>query len=191
MTVLKRYRVAINGGPVVGPGLATFYESPESGVGGADAIEAFYDALKGAIPDGLQFSVPSSGDLITAETGDLVGAWSDPGTGGVVSATGGSAFVNGVGARIVWNTAGVFSGRRVRGSTFIVPLVSAVYEGAGNINSGNITLLQNAANALVAALDNFAIWSRPNNLAGDNGEANQVTSATVPDKVSWLRGRRT
>lgn len=175
----------------MGPGLTTFYESPESGVGGADAIEAFFDGLKGAVPDGLQWSIPSSGDLITAETGDLVGTWSDPGTGGVVSATGGTAFVNGVGARIVWNTNGLFGDRRVRGSTFIVPLVSGVYEGAGNINAGNLSLLQTRADALVAALDNFAIWSRPNNLAGDNGEANQVTSATVPDKVSWLRGRRT
>lgn len=191
MTVLKRYRVTWAGSPVVGAGLSTFYESPESGVGGADAIEAFFDAIKGAVPDGVNWTIPSNGDLITAETGDLVGVWSDPGTGGVVSSSGGAAFVNGTGARVVWNTAGLFEGRRVRGSTFIVPLVSGAFEGAGNINSGNVTLLQNAANTLVGALDNFAIWSRPNNAAGDNGEANQVTSASVPDKVSWLRGRRT
>jgi hypothetical protein len=176
---------------VVGPGLTTFYESPESGVGGADAIEAFFDGIKGAVPDGVQWSIPSSGDLLVAETGELTGAWSDPGTGGVVSSSGGAPFVNGTGARVVWNTAGVFGGRRVRGSTFIVPLVTGAFEGAGNLNSGNIALLQTKADALIADLDNMAIWSRPNNLASDNGEANQVTSATIPDKVSWLRGRRT
>lgn len=191
MTVLKRHRVAWAGAGVVGPGLSTFYESPEGAVGGADAIEAFFDGLKGAVPTGVQWTIPSNGDLITAETGVLVGSWSDPGTGGVVTATGGTDFVQGAGARIVWNTGGVFSGRRVRGSTFICPLVTAAFEGSGAINSGNIALLQARADALVAALTNMAIWSRPNNAAGDNGVQSQVISASAPDKVSWLRSRRT
>lgn len=191
MTILKRYRVAWNGGALVGPGLTTFYESPESGVGGADAIEAFYDGMKGAVPDGVQWTIPSNGDLIVAETGELTGTWSDPGTGGVVTSTGGAAFANGVGLRLVWNTNGIFANRRVRGSTFIVPIVSGNFDGPGNLTATAVTFFQARVDALVAALDNFAIWSRPNNVAQDNGEANQVTSGSVPDRVSWLRSRRT
>jgi hypothetical protein len=191
VTILKRYRVAWSGSPVVGPGLSTFYESPESGVGGADAIEAFFDGIKGVVPAGVQWTVPSNGDLIVAETGELTGSWSDPGTGGVVSSSGDVPWPSGVGMRVVWNTNGVFHGRRVRGSTFIVPIANASFEGAGNITAGTLSVVQTKANDLVAALDNFAIWSRPANLASNDGEANQVTSASVPDKVSWLRGRRT
>lgn len=191
MTLLKRYRVTWTGGPVVGSGLSTFYESPDSSVGGADDIEAFYTAIKSQCPNGLQWTIPSSGDILVAETGDLEGSWSDPGTGGVVTADGGTAFVNGVGARIRWNTAGIFSGRRVRGATFVVPLCTFAYEGAGNITSAQLAVLQSAADGLVAGLADFVIWSRPNNIAQDNGMVSPVTSATAPDFVSWLRGRRT
>lgn len=189
MTILKRYRVTWAGTPVVGPGLSTFYESPESGVGGADAIEAFFAAIASYVPLGMSWTIPSNGDLITAETGVLTGSWSDPGTGGVVTSSGASSYVNGTGMRVVWNTDGIFKGRRVKGSTFIVPVASTGFEGPGNIIPAVLTGAQAAANALVGSLDNMAIWSRPSD--GTPGQANQVISAAVPDFVSWLRSRRT
>ena len=189
MAIMKRYRVTWSGAPVVGPSVSTFYESPESGVGGADDLETFFGAIADRIALGVQILVPSSGDLVESTTGDLVGTWSDPGTGGTVNSTGNSGFTNGVGARIVWNTGGLFNGRRVRGSTFIVPLGIDAYEGAGNITSTMITDLQAAADALVATTAPFGVWSRPT--AANNGEFNEWTSARVPDAVSWLRSRRT
>ena len=87
MAVMKRYRVTWSGSPVVGPSISTFYESPESGVGGADALETFFAAIADRIALNVQIVVPSSGDLIESTTGDLVGTWSDPGTGGTVSTT--------------------------------------------------------------------------------------------------------
>lgn len=174
---------------MVGSGLSTFYESPESGVGGADDLEAFFVAVGDRIAQGVQIVIPSSGDLVESTTGDLVGTWSDPGTGGSVSSTGTSGFTNGVGARVVWNTGGLFGGRRVRGSTFLVPLGADAYEGAGNITSTMLADLQAAADALVAATTPFGVWSRPT--ATSPGEFNEWTSARVPDQVSWLRSRRT
>ena len=186
---MKRYRVTWSGSPVVGPSISTFYESPESGVGGADALETFFAAIADRIALNVQIVVPSSGDLIESTTGDLVGTWSDPGTGGTVSTTGNSGFTQGVGARIVWNTNGIFNGRRVRGSTFIVPLGADAYEGAGAITATMINDMQAAADALVANTAPFGTWSRPTGL--NNGQFSVWTSARVPDAVSWLRSRRT
>jgi hypothetical protein len=186
---MKRYRVSWTGSPVVGGGLSTFYTSPSSEVGGADDIEAFFSGIGGVVATGVQWVIPSSGDMINSEDGSLAGSWSDPGTGGTVASSGSGSWANGVGARIVWNTDGLFRGRRVRGSTFVVPIWISGYEGAGNLTSTTITQLQNTADALVAALPELGIWSRPVGL--DAGEFNAVTSATVPDKVSWLRSRRT
>ena len=189
MAVLKRHRVSWAGAPVVGPGLTTFYESPEGGVGAADDIEAFFTDLAGLCPTGLQWTIPSNGDLLDSATGDLVGTWSDPGTGGVVAASASSVFTNGVGARIVWNTAGTFGGRRVRGSTFIVPLSIEAYEGAGNLTGTVITQLGVAAANIVDSSAPFVIWSRTTPEA--TGEVNAITSATAPDRFTWLRSRRT
>lgn len=189
MAVIKRHRVSWAGAPVVGPGLTTFYESPEAAVGGADDIEAFFTAVAGLCPTGLQWTIPSNGDLIDSVTGELVGSWSDPGTGGVVAASGSSIFTNGVGARVVWNTGGTFSGRRVRGATFVVPLSIEAYEGAGNLTGTVITQLTTAAANIVDSDAPFVIWSRSTTSA--TGEVNAITSATIPDRVSWLRSRRT
>lgn len=186
---MKRFRVTWSGAPVVGGGLSTFYTSPSSEVGGADDLELFFSSIADQIVSGVQITIPSNGDLVESTTGELAGSWSDPGTGGVVTSSGSAGFVNGTGARIVWNTNGLFHGRRVRGSTFIVPLPTNAYEGAGNLTAAVITDFQNAANTLVAALPELGVWSNPR--GGVDGEFNPIVSATVPDAVSWLRSRRT
>lgn len=189
MADFARLRVTLTGNPVTGPSVATFYNSAPGSVGFADAVEAFYTSVVGQFPFNLQFTVPSNGDILESTTGDLIGAWSDPGTGGVVSTSGAANWTQGVGARVVWNTNGLFNGRRVRGSTFMVPLWSGAYEGAGMLVAGTISTFQSAANALIAAWPDLCVYSRNTN--GTNGEVNVVTSASVPDAVSWLRTRRT
>lgn len=189
MADLARLRVTLTGNPVTGPSVATFYNAQPGNVGFADAVEDFYTAIVGQFPFNLQFTIPSNGDIISTVTGDLTGSWNDPGTGGVVSTSGAANWTQGVGARIVWNTNGIFHGRRVRGATFCVPLWSGAYEGAGMLTSSTITSLQTAADALIADWPDLCIFSRP--VGGGAGEHNLVTSATVPDAVSWLRSRRT
>jgi hypothetical protein len=191
MADLQRLRVQWSGAGVVGAGLSTFYDQGGASPGLADDIETFLNAIKTIVTNQVVWTIPSNGDFISDATGELSGSWSDPGTGGSVAGTGSGNFANGVGARIVWNTGGIFNGRRVRGSTFIVPLGIDTFENSSNLTTTAVSTLQSAADALVAARDTLAIWSRPTNLAGDNGESNVITSATVFDKVSWLRSRRT
>lgn len=197
MADLLRLRVVWSGSPVVGGGLSTFYHQAGGTVGIADDIVDFFTAIRNHFPAGITWNVPSSGDMITDTNGELNGTWSEPGTGGIVTSNGTANFASGVGGRVVWNTGGIYRGRRVRGATFLAPLVASVYPSNNTLDDTVVGSLQAAADALVIARPLMTIWSRPVPEsapgAGDDtdGENNVITSARVPDLVSWLRSRRT
>ena len=189
---IHRVRVPWTGSPVVGPAVSTFYLAQMSDTTGLTAIKNFFTALTGRIASGVQWTVPSGGDIINESDGTLAGSWSFPGGGGVVSAVGGTIWAPGVGARVQWRTNGLHNERRVVGSTFLVPLDISEFEGAGALAAACVTALQNAATGLVTGCaGDLVIWSRPKDEATADGEVNAVTSAIAPDKVSWLRSRRT
>lgn len=188
MTDLARYEISLTGSALVGPGVSVFY-APVDQAGVTAALRQFYTSIADELGMGLTVSYPSGGDIISDATGAIVGAW----TGTALSPTGGNisdAPVMGVGARVEWLTSGVHAGRRVRGRTFLVPLAKSRFEGPGMLTSGCVNTLKAAADALVAAVD-LRIWSRPSATAPGSGTSTIVTSALVPDQVSWLRSRRT
>lgn len=185
---LNRLNVDWSGPEVVGPGLSTFFYSG-SMTGVPAAVVTFYNAIKALIPSGLTITIPSAGDTLDEATGALTGAWSGSG-GGTVATTGSGSFSQGVGARVMWNTAGVHSGRRVRGATFIVPIVGSAYDSGGLVGTVATGTLQTAADALVASTTSvWKIWSRPDPTTGY--ATNSVVSALVRRNVSTLRSRRT
>jgi hypothetical protein len=187
MYPMDRLRVEWSGSNTTGLGLSTFYFAGASG--DPTAIYNFFNTIKGAFAANIAWNIPNNGDVIDSETGDLVGAWTGTG-GGLVTSTGSGVFTRGAGARVVWNTAGIFRGRRVRGSTFLTGLYGGAYDGNGNVGSAALTNFTTAATALLAATSpNLGIWSRPND--GTPGEFNSITSSTVPTSTSWLRSRRT
>ena len=187
MATLNRLRVDWGGTVVVGPGLSTFYFTG-SMAGVPAAVVALYTALITYAPSGLQWTIPSSGDTIEDSTGALTGGWTASG-GSTVNATGSGAWAAGAGARIVWGTGSVFRGRRVKGATFFCPVTTGTYDTAGTLLNSFVTAANTAAaNFVSATTPNFKIYSRPH-LDGTYATS-QVTSGSVPDKVSWLRSRR-
>lgn len=188
MTQLCRLRVAWGGSQITGGGLSTFYFAT-SGSGTAASVKAFFTAIAGRVPAGVTWTVPTSGDLIEDTTGALAGAWSEPSGGGVVTSTGAVNYAAGVGCRVSWQTTGIHNGRRVKGSTFIVPLVSAVYATDGTIDSVVLSEIQTAATNLVTAQPAMKVLSKAK--VGSPGASSTILSATAVDKVSWLRSRRT
>jgi len=188
---IHRIRVTWSGGALVGPGVSTFYAKTMSSDALLTAIKDFYTAIVMQVPTGVQWNVLSSGDIINESDGTLAGSWSFPGAGGTVSSGFAETFVNGVGARVKWRTNGIHNGRRVTGSTFIVPIPISKYEGGGNLVANIVNTLQSAGDALVAASGgDMVIWSKPAK-GGSDGESSVVTSCQAPDLVSWLRSRRT
>jgi len=186
---MQRLRVEWSGPAVVGSGISTFYG--DEGAGSLDPAEfvTFFDTIKNVIAPGVVWTVPNGGDQLNETTGELAGTWSGSG-GGTVGSTGSGNFAVGVGARVAWGTGGIVNGRRVRGSTFLVPIAANSYDAQGTISSGSLSSIQTAADGLISGLTGaLVIWSRP--VPGRAGSMHEVLSAAAPDRVSWLRSRRT
>lgn len=187
MANIARVRVYWAGTAVVGPAISTFYSTETTPNVGA--LYGFFDAIKARLPSSVECTIPNEGDLIESTTGRLSGAWVTSG-GGQVNGTGVGSFARGTGARVVWNTGSVFGGRRVRGSTFLVPLVGSAFDSRGLLTPTVRTSFAQAADALLASTwgPNMVVFHRPRNFAG--GNVALVTSATVPEAATQLRSRR-
>jgi hypothetical protein len=149
---------------------------------------AFFTAIRALFPTGLSWNIPSSGDEIDDATGQLTGGWLGSG-GAVVTANGGAtAYAAGTGTRVRWDTLVIAGGRRVRGGTFLAPLLASCYDGSGTIANANLASIQTAASAFAASGVAKGIWHRPVNGAG--GLYAAINTAQVPDKVTMLRSRR-
>lgn len=186
---LQRLRCEWGGTGVEGQGLSTFYAEADGTQAIAVGAAGFFDQLKGIIPANTTISVPATGDLIDEVTGELTGTW---GSGPTTTITGTNAgtFAAGVGARVVWDTGAVRGGRRVRGSTFVVPLTTQQYDTSGTLIGSALLVLEAAIDAmLVQVPTQMRVWSRPRPTLGGAGVP--VTGGRAPDKVSWLRTRRT
>ena len=169
------------------PGVSTFYGDATLGM--LDGISSFFDAIKGLLPLNLTITVPSTGDDVDPQTGEVVGSWSQAPTTPVRTGSNVAVYAGSTGAVVHWRTGGVVGGRRVRGRTFLVPLVGA-YDSGGSLSSGAISTLQTAANGLVSTAGSaFSVWHRPTQFVA--GSTHQVTSASVPDLAVVLRSRRT
>jgi hypothetical protein len=115
----------------------------------------------------------------------------------------GTVFAGGSGAVIHWTTGATHDGRKIRGRTFLVPLLSNAYSTDGTITPALQTALQNAGNALIAdSTTEFGVYSRiwdkkPGDPPVDvppkqtSGLFTPATGCLVPDRSAQLRTRRT
>lgn len=189
MTDVNRIRVSLTGSGVTGPGVATHYVLGTMTGSEQTAIKDFWTELAGQMPIGVSITVPTEGEIIDDNTGDVTGLWS-AGSGGTIVGAGATGYAQGVGARIVWQTNGVTGNRRVRGSTYVVPLLSSAWEADGTMRSVVVTALEGAASSLRADLpDRLVILTRVTTT--HSGTSHAVTGSNVPDTPSWLRSRRT
>lgn len=175
------------------PGFTVMYFQDTQTTAPAD-MRAFWDGVKSALPTNVTITVDGSGDTIDEATGDLVSVWTGTAPAPVVG-TGAGVYAAPAGAMVRWNTAGIVAGRRVRGKTFLVPAISAAYAGDGSLDAADITVIQTAADALIAAAGSTpVVWARP--FAGGVGvparvgSFHNITTATIPDKAVVLTSRR-
>ncbi len=185
MAVLRRVPVVWSTG-AGGPGVSVFYST--SAVDATADLQTFFGAIKSRFPTSITWSCAASGDEIESTTGALTGAW----TGGTAWSDNGSAgavtYAAGVGAVVRWDTGGLFNSRRLKGRTFLTGIETVNYDSAGTIGSSCLTNFTTAA-ATLAATGKLQIWHRPTP-GGSNGGNSVVTGSAVPDRVAWLRTRR-
>lgn len=175
------------------PGTTTLYSLAIPPVSG---VKAMFTSLKAYFPAGLTWTIPASGDVIDETTGILTGAWSSGSALSEVS-SGSTAYAGGVGCVIRWTTTTIVEGRRLRGRTFMVPMIVGSYDTDGSLTAGMVGFVQTAATALVTAYSsNLVVWSRPKKDPDDPetiirpGSHGIVTGAQAIDKVAVLRSRR-
>lgn len=189
MANLKRVRCTWAGGGVTGPSVSTFYFS-STATGFPASLQTFFQAIKANLPDDVTITVPNTGDTVRDTDGVLQGVWTDAG-GSTTTGTNVGVFAKGSGARIQWITGGIRDGRRQIGSTFIVPSAGSTMDTQGKVESGNLTILQNAASALVTATTpNFLIWGKPHSKAAADGVSTPVLAALARSEATQLRSRR-
>jgi len=190
-----RYNVSWQNWPGA-PGVSTFFTDPSAGQPDPAPIRTFFDAIKAYLPTGMTITVPSSGDLIEESTGALSGSWSVTPVPTVITCTGSGGYAGNAGGVIHWLSTEVVNGRRVRGRTFLVPLIGGVFETNGSPNSTYLGALNTAATAFLASSTwHPVVWARP--FAGTPqdpvtrvGSKHPVTSFRIPDLAISLRSRR-
>lgn len=188
MVDLARVRVSWQGWPG-SPGVSTFYLTDSPTQLHIDAIRAFFNSIAGSLPTGLTVTVPASGDVIDDASGLIVDSWAVVTPPTVVTGTGTGNYAGNAGAVVHWLTSTVLNRRRIRGRTFLVPLVATAYDTAGSLSTTMISTLSAAATTMTSALGtNFRVWHRPAN--GGAGASAVVTGFRVPDLAVSLRSRR-
>lgn len=188
MADLSRVVIQWSGTAVVGGGVSVLHCAPGDEHALMTEFRAFINTCVGNFPNALTISFPSSGPVVRESDGELVGGWADGSPPANITGASANTWANGVGLRVKWTTSIVHNGHRIVGSTFMVPLQINAYEGAGNIVAVNLGQFQSAGNTLAAA-GHLRVYSRDTGIS--DGVSALVTGCDVPDRVSWLRGRRT
>lgn len=156
--------------------------------------DMFFALTSTIIPADVTISFPGEVLELNTATGELAAVVAvTPPTTCVGSATG--AYSAPSGGRIRWNTAGIVGGRRVAGTTFIVPLISSAYDDAGTLSASTMTTLSGASGTYLATQPGVpVVYSRPfegaDGIAPRPGTEHVITSQGIPDRVAVLRSRR-
>lgn len=101
-----------------------------------------------------------------------------------------SVYAGGVGACVIWTTGFLNGGHKVRGRTYLVPMVSPAFEADGTLAASSISLIGGAATALIGTVPSLAVNSRSRGGAQRQDITAPVNGYLLADKAAILRSRR-
>lgn len=189
MSEVYRFKVDLIGLPATGGGINTFHTIPggPSNIPAARALIAdFYDDIKAQLANTLTVRVQEEVEEFNVQTGGLVQVHVDPVVQQVTGTSSQGALPQASQGLVRWGTGEVVNGRRLNGKTYIAGLTNSA-KTDGRVDGSVRTLLQNAANGLMDALQptmSMVTWSRK------NGVIHLVNSASVWSEFAVLRSRR-
>ena len=152
----------------------------------ADNVRVFFEAVKGYLPNELTIAYPDEVTELDTVSGQLLEV--HPVT--APASTAGNAttgYAHASGARVDWLTSSILNGRRLRGTTYLVPISAGAFGNTGLLLPTAKSVLQTAAQAYVDGMQNIgaaAVWSRTHGIVAD------VIGVSVPDLGAVLRSRR-
>lgn len=192
--MVLRYNVAWSI-PNAGPSVNVIHIAGqiETGIDAVNgALRTFYASQAARLPDNISISMPTEVIEIDNATGEMV-ATAALANQSVVTGTSTAGWGAGLGARIVWGTSTVRFGRRVRGSTFLVPLANTSFDTNGRVADATRTAIVTAADNLRTTLGTLSkdlvVYSRPT-VKHPVGTVSSITSTTVSAVPGTLRGRK-
>ena len=159
-------------------------------------------ALQGWWPASITYQVQAAVEEFDETNGQLIGESSQPtaASTAVGGTSASSGFASGTGAYVTWRTSGIVNNRRVKGRTFVCPIVSSAYDGDGSLSGQLNTMLQSAGDGLITQSGTngtpLVVWRRPHQPSqsdprpGYSGQIYDVTQTLVKDRVTSLRTRR-
>lgn len=180
--------------PNAGPAVSTFHYSllPAGDPSGVlTQVRTFLAANSNSIPNDVTISFSDEVTAHDTATGQLQQVIP---VVPAASLTGGNAglWAGGAGLRVSWLTEGIVAGRRVRGTTFIVPAANVVFDNTGRVTSAVQSAWQAAANTYLTAMNTAgaqpAVWSRPTPTR--SGSNHIIVGSAVPGLAATLRGRK-
>jgi hypothetical protein len=186
MADLRKVLVTWNGATGL-PGLSVFYTLAADDV--TTNLGTFFTAIKALFPAGMTWSIPSAGDQVSDNSGQLTGGWVG-GTAATVTATGGGSYAAGTGTFVQWGTSIIVNNRRLKGRTFLAPLSSTQYDTDGTISAAPVTTMNTALSTLVG-VSKLRVFHRPPVHTFSGGTSSVITSGVCADKATSLRTRRT
>jgi hypothetical protein len=170
-------------GPGGLPGTNTLYAPTDIAIGDVlDGVNDLYDFwVTGNIADDFHVTVPSTGERIESDTGQVVGTWSH-GTDTQHDGTDTSNFVTDATQVLLQLRTGFFvAGRELRGRLFL-PGLRVTGTTVGNLDPDIADALADAANAALAAT--CAVFSRTHH------EWATIDHCDVWSELAVLRSRR-
>lgn len=164
MPNLSRIRVVWSGLPGL-PGLNTFYVDGADPLGTVQqartALQAFYTSLNDYLSASVTVTVATEGDVLAAESGLLVGTWSDP-TSRTSTGIAVGNVAAGVGAFMRARTASIQNSHRVKGGFYLAPLRVETFGADGLVKPAGQTLFNaSAATLLTKAAFYISAAARP------------------------------
>lgn len=187
MPNIARIRVTLSGLQGL-PGVSTFYAlDPVTAV---PALRTFWAAVALKMPIAIRIQVEATGDLIDESTGKAVGSWSTTGVA-VVSGGVSGAYAAPVGYAINWLTGVFIEGRKVRGRSFLVPIIGSSFESDGTPVFAHADGMRAAGDTMIGTVPaNFLVYHRETAEGAADGTGVAMTSSVVNDKAAVLRSRR-
>jgi hypothetical protein len=182
-----------------GPGYSNFYVTgaltgtPLNDF--AAAVSTLLTAAKAMISTAVTITFIPTVTVLDEITGTLV----NPDTIGTVptniAGSSSGAYAAGVGWCITWRTIVLSNRRLTTGRTFLVPAGATGLSSDGTPADTTRATVQTAANTYISRVPSLTpghpvVWHR-NTPGSANGFAAPVTSATISDRVAYLRSRRT
>jgi len=174
-------------------GVSTFYG--EDGAILAADVHAFFDRVRGSIPNEITLQVEPAGDILDDAKGTLLGSWTTTALTPLPGLYAG-VYASPVGLVLNWMTSDIADGHRIKGKTFLVPMGPDQFDGSGNVLPAEVVGKESAGQDMIDAhVNNLKVWHRPKPPteavpAGVDGGSFNASLCIVSRKAAVLRSRR-